>query len=106
MMIGTLLEDKDSGEGGEYEYIPIENVEPIFHSTPKKHEVLAAVATLVGNIKKLPLEDLKHVLSTTAHEMEERRIPFRSPSKPPASSLAHGDDLSSVLHSLIKEGAL
>ena len=37
---------------------PIEHVEPLPHSTPKRGEV-AAVATLVGNIKKLSTEDLK-----------------------------------------------
>ena len=57
------------------------------HSTPKKGDVAASVATLVGKAKKLPLEDLKHVLSTVTHKMEERRI-----------SLAHFHDLYSVLH--------
>ena len=83
---------------------PIENVEPIPHSTAKKGDVPAAVTNLVGNIKKLPLKDMKHVLSTHTHEMEERRIPLGSLSKPPDSLLAHVQNVSSVLHSLIRRG--
>ena len=37
--------------------------------------------------------------------MEERRIPLGNPSKPLDSSLTHAYDVSSVLHSLIKERA-
>ena len=84
---------------------PTENVESMPHSTPIKGAVPSAVATLVQNAKKLPLEDLKHVLSTVTYKIEERRIPLGSPSKPPDSSLAHVHDVSSLLHSLIKEGA-
>ena len=68
--------------------------------------VPTAVATVVGNIKKLPLDDLKHVLSTVTHEMEERGIPLGNLSKPIDSSSAHAHDISSVQNNLIKEGAL
>ena len=69
-----LQEDKALQEGKEYEYIHIENVEPIPHSTSMKEDVLSPVATFIGNIKKLPSEDLKHVLYTITHEIEERRM--------------------------------
>ena len=62
-IIGRLLEDKALEKGEEYEYTPIESVELIPNSVPEKGDVPFAVATLVGNIKELPLEDLKHVLS-------------------------------------------
>ena len=83
LIIDKLLEDKALEEGKEYEDITIENVEPIPHPTPKKEDVPSAVDTLVGNIKKLPLEDVKHVLSTVTHEKEEKRIPLGSAFKPP-----------------------
>ena len=79
LIIEKLLDDKALEEGEEYEYIPIEsskNVEPVLHFTPKKNEVPAAVGTLVGNIKKLPLDDLKQVLSTITNEMEDRKVPL------------------------------
>ena len=101
-----LVEHKALEEGKEYKYITIENVEHIHHSTPKKEDASSAAAMLVGNIKKLPLEDLKPVLSTVDHEMEEKRIPLGSPSKPSDQSSIHPHDVPSVLHSLIKEGTL
>ena len=109
VIIGKLFEEKTLEKGEEYEYIPIdpiENVESRHHSTLKKGDVPSAVATLVGNIKKFALEDLKHVLSTVTHEMEERRIPMGSLSKPLDLSSAHSHDESSVSHGLIKQGAL
>ena len=45
-------------------------------------------------------------MSTVTHEMAERNIPLESQFKPPDSSLVHVYDVSSVLHSLIKEVAL
>ena len=69
----NLLEDKALEEGEEYEYLLIENVEPMPCSTLKKENVPSSIATLVGNIKKLKSEDLKHVLSAVTLEIEERK---------------------------------
>ena len=81
-------------------------MEPIPCSTPKKGDVPYTVATILRNIKQLPLKDMKHVSSTVIHVMKERRIPLGSPSKPPYSSSAHAHDVSLVLQCLIKKEAL
>ena len=60
----NLLGDKALEEGEVYEHhMPIENMKPMPNSTPKKKDAPSAVATLVRNIKRFPLENLKHVLS-------------------------------------------
>ena len=55
-----VLEDKSLEDGEEYEYIPIEHVEPVPHFMPNRSE-LPTVATLVENIKKLFTEYLRQV---------------------------------------------
>ena len=57
------------------------NVGYMPYFTLKKEELPSAVATLVGNITKVPLDDLKSVLWTVTHEMEDRKIPLGSLSK-------------------------
>ena len=107
-MIERLLVSKPLKEGEEFEYIPIdpvESVKPTLHSAPKKGDVSIA-AMLVDNLQKLPSEELKQILSIVSHEMEGRTVSPRSPSKPLDVSMTPVHEVSSVLQSLIKEGAL
>ena len=45
LVVEKLLED-DALEGEEYEYIQIENIEPILYFTPKKGDMPSAIITL------------------------------------------------------------
>ena len=73
-------------------------------SSPKKGEEPAA-PLLEEQIKSLQTEELKQVLSAISQEMEARQVPNRSPPKPENVSLTQAHEVSSILHSLIKEGA-
>ena len=73
-------------------------------STPKKGEE-PAIPQLAKNIKTLQTFELKQLMAAISKEMDDRYVSHKSPSKPDASgSWPH--DVSSILHSLIKEGAL
>ena len=54
-------------EGEEYEYISNKNVEPIPSATPKNEDVPSAVTTLVQDIRKLLLDNLKHISLSMCH---------------------------------------
>ena len=103
-IIAKLLEDKALEEGEEYEYIPVEAEGSPHFSTPKKGEE-PVIPQLAGHIKSLQTSELKQILTAISKGMDARHVAHRSPSKPDASgSQAH--EVSSILHSLIKEGAL
>ena len=103
-IIAKLLEDKALEEGEEYEYIPMSAEGYPHFSTPKKGEE-PIISQLAEHIKSLQTFELKQILAAISKEMDARHVPHRSPSKPDASgSQAH--EVSSILHSLIKEGAL
>ena len=74
-------------------------------STPKKGEELA-IPQLAEHIKSLQTTELKQILAAISQEMDARHVPHRSPSKPDNASLSQAHEVSSILHSLIKEGAL
>ena len=101
-IIAKLLEDKALEDGEEYEYIPIEG-SPQF-STPKKGEE-PVIPQLVEHFKSLQTSELKQIMTAIFREMDARHEPHGSPSKPYVSGSQH-QDVSSILHSLIKEGAL
>ena len=61
---------------------------------------------LAEHIKFLQTDELKQILSAISQEMEARQVPNRSPSKLKKASLTQAHEVSSILHSLIKEGAL
>ena len=103
-IIAKLLEDKALEDGKEYEYISLETEGSPPFSTPKKDEV-PVIPQLVEHFKSLQTTELKHILATISQEMEARHVPHRSPSKPDASG-SQPHDVSSILHSLIKEGSL
>ena len=80
-IIAKLLGDRALEEGEEYEFIPIELLEPkgtAQFSTSKKEEVPAA-ALLAYQIKSLQTEELKQILSALSQELESRQVPNRSP---------------------------
>ena len=107
-IITKLLEDKALEEGEEYEFIPIEEFVAkgsAHFSTPKKVEEPDATL-MVKQIKSLQTDELKQILSAISQEMEARQVPNRSPSKPESVLLTQTHDVSSILQSLIKEGAL
>ena len=107
-IIAKLLEDKALQEGEEYEFIPIEEFEAkktACFSTSKKGE--EPVAPLVAeHIKSLQIDELKQILLAISQEMDAGQVPNRSLSKPENASLTQAHEVSSILHSLIKEGPL
>ena len=108
LIIAKHLEDKALEEGEEYELIPIEEFEAkgsAHFSTPKKGEEPVA-PLLAEQIKSLQADGLKQIISTISQEMGARQVPNRSPSKPENASLAQAHEVSSILHSSIRDGAL
>ena len=103
-IIAKLLEDKALEDEEEYEYIPIEAEGSPQLSTPKKGEE-PVIPQLVEHFKSLQTSELKQIMTAISREMDARHEPHGSPSKPDASGSQH-QDVSSILHSLIKEGAL
>ena len=103
-ILAKLLEEKPLEDGEEYEYMPIEADGSPQFSTPKKGEE-PVIPQLVEHFKSLQTSELKQIMTAISKEMDARHEPHGSPSKPEASGSQH-QDVSSILHSLIKEGAL
>ena len=106
--VAILLEGQALEEGEEFEYIPVESetegaVGPQF-STPKKGDD-PVIPQLVEHFWSLQTSELKQILTALNREMDARHVPQDSPSKPDALG-SHHQDVSSILYSLIKEGAL
>ena len=101
-IVAKLLEEKPLEEGEEFEYIPIEAEGAPQFSTPKKGEDLV-IPQLVEHFKSLQTSELKQIVTALSREMDARHEPHGSPSKPNALGSQH-QDVSSILHSLIKEG--
>ena len=100
-LVTKLLEHKPLEEGEKYELIPIEpegrrGAEgPQPHSTPKKKaKPLASVLT--EQVKQLQSQELQQVLSAVQIEMRSRQDTSFSPVQ----------EMSSILHTLLKDGAL
>ena len=100
-IIQKLLEHKPLEEGERYELIPIEpegrrGAEgPQPHSTPrKKAEPLASVLT--EQVKQLQSQELQQLLSAVQIEMRSRQD----------TSISPVHEVSSILHTLLKDGAL
>ena len=103
-IVAKHLEDKALEEGEEFEYIPIEAEGPPQFYTPKKGKD-SVIPQLVEHFKSLQTSELKQIMTALSKEMDARHEPHGSPSKPDALGSQH-QDMSSILHSLIKEGAL
>ena len=107
-IIAKLLEDKALEEGEKCEFIPIDEFVAkgsAHFSTPQKGEGTCC-PLLPEQIKSLQTEELKQIPSAVYQEMDARQVPNRSPSKPENASLTQAHEVSSILHSLIKEGNL
>ena len=72
---------------------------------PSQKEDDPVISQLVEHFKSLQTSELKQILTALNREMDARQVPQESPSKPYALG-SHHQDVSSILHSLIKEGAL
>ena len=95
-------------EGEEFEYFPFESetegaVGPQF-STPKKGDD-PVIPELVKHFRSLQTTELKQIMAALNREIYARHVQQDSPSKPDGLG-CHPQDISSILHSLIKEGAL
>ena len=95
-IVNNLLQDKELEEGEDYEYIPIPPLDPEDHSTPKKKGGPAAPKALTQDIKHMPTQELQQLLSSLQQEMRTRQD----------ASMGSVHDVSSVLQTLLKEGAL
>ena len=95
-IVNNLLQDKELEEGEDYEYIPIPPLDPEDHSTPKKKGGPAASKAMTQDIKLMPTQELQQLLSSLQQEMRTRQD----------ASMGSAHDVSSVLQTLLKEGAL
>ena len=107
-IVAKLIQGQALEEGKQFDYIPIEcetegAVGPHF-STPIKGED-PVIPEMVEHFKSLQTSELKQILTAINREMDARHVPQGSPSRPDAPGFHH-KDVSSILHSLIKEGAL
>ena len=71
-------------------------------STPRKGED-PVIPELVKHFKSLQTNEFRQIMAALSSEMDARHVPRDSPPKPDGfGSTPH--DVSSILHSLIKEG--
>ena len=103
-IIAKLLEEKALEDGEEHECIPMEVERSPQFSTSKKGEE-PVIPQLAEHFKSLQTFELKQLMTAISKEMDNRHITHKSPSKPDASG-SQPHNVSSILHSLIKEGAL
>ena len=104
-IIAKLLEDKALEDGEEYEFIPMEAEGSPQFSTAKKGEEQPAIPQLAENIMTLQTFELKQLMAAISKEMDDRHLTYKGPSQPDASGY-QPHDVSSILHTLIKEWAL
>ena len=95
-IISKLLQDKALEEGEEYEYIPIQPLDPGDCSTPRKKGGPAAPDALPYELKQMPTQEIQQLLTSLQQEMKNRHD----------ASIGSVHDVSSVLQTLLKEGAL
>ena len=104
--VAKLMGGQTLKEGEDLEYFPIESetegaVGPQF-STPKKGDD-PVTSELVKHFKSLQTTELKQIMAGLNREMDARHVPQDSPSKPDGLG-SHPQDVSLILHSLIKGG--
>ena len=107
-IIAKLLGGQPLEKGEEYEFFPVEQhfegAEGPPTSTPKKGED-PVIPELVKHFKSLHTNELRQIMAALSREMDARHVPRDIPPRPDGSGPPH-QDVSSILHSLIKEGAL
>ena len=107
-IVAKLLGSQPLDKGEDFEYFPVEQdlegtVGPPM-STPRKGED-PVIPELVKHFKSLQTNKLRQIMAALSREMDARHVPRDSPPKPDGfGSTPH--DVSSILHSLINEGAL
>ena len=105
-IVAKLIEGKTLEEREKFEYFPMESetegaVGPQFSTTKKKDDPV--IQELVKHFKSLQTTELKQIMAALNREVDARHAPQDSPSKPDGLG-SHPQDVSSILHSLIKEG--
>ena len=107
-IVAKLLGGQPLDKGENFEYFPVENelegAEGPPTSTPRKGED-PVIPELVKHFKSLQTNELKQLVAALTREMDARHVPRDIPSKPDGLG-STPQDVSSILHSLIKEGAL
>ena len=107
-IVAKLLGGQPLDKGEDFEYFPVEQdlegaVGPPT-STPRKGED-PVIPELVKHFKSLQTNELRQIMAALSREMDARHVPRDSPPKPDGfGSTPH--DAFSILHSLIKDGAL
>ena len=106
-IVAKLLGGQTLEEGEEFEYFPIETetegaVGPQFSTAKKGNDPV--MPELVKHFKSLQTTELKQKMAALTREMDARHVPQDSPSKPDSLG-SNPQDVSSILHSLIKEGS-
>ena len=103
-LLGGQLLDK----GEDFDYFPVEQdlegAEGPPTSTPRKGED-SVIPELVKHFKSLQTNELRQIMAALSRGMDARHVPRDSPPKPDGFG-STPQDVSSILHSLIKEGAL
>ena len=95
-IVSKLIQGEELEEVQEYVYIPIPPLVSEDHSTLKKKGGPAAPKALTHDIKQMPTQELQQLLSSLQQEMRTRHD----------ASMGSAHDVSSVLQTLLKEGAL
>ena len=107
-IVAKLLGGQPLDKGEEFEYFPVEQdlegAEGPPTSTPKKGED-PVIPELVKHFKSLQTNELRQIMAALSREMDARHVPRDIPPKPDGFGTTP-QDVSSILHSLIKEGAL
>ena len=107
-IVAKLLWGQPLQKGEDFEYFPVEHevegAEGPPTSTPRKGED-PVIPELVKHFKSLQTTELKQIMAALSREMDARHVPRDTPSKPDGLG-SNPQDVSSILHSLIKEGAL
>ena len=107
-IVAKLLGGQPLEKGEDFEYFPVEyeleGAEGPPTSTPRKGED-PLIPELVKHFKSLQTTELKQKIAALSREMDARHVPRDIPSKPDGLE-SNPQDVSSILHSLIKEGAL
>ena len=107
-IVAKLLVGQPLDKGEDFEYFPVEHelegAEGPPTSTSRKGED-PVIPELVKHFKSLQTSELKQLMAALTREMDARHVPRDIPSKPNGLG-STPQDVSSILHSLIKEGAL
>ena len=107
-IVAKLLGGQPLEKVEEYEFFPVEQdlegAEGPPTSTPRKGED-PVIPELEKHFKTLQTKELRQIMAALTKEMDARHVPRDIPPKPDGFGTTP-QDVSSILHSLMKEGAL